>query len=270
MTPSIDELTQFACSLANASGDAIRPWFRTALHVDNKDHGPSRFDPVTEADKLAELTLRRLINATYPRHGIVGEEHGQRVGDEPFTWVIDPIDGTRSFVCGMLHWGTLIALNDGTRPIVGILDQPMTRERWVGRPAHTTFAVAGAKEQPIRTRACPNLEAAVLTTTYPPYPPDHFTKAEADAFQSIAGRVRMTRYGGDCYAYGLLAMGLVDLIIESGLKPWDVQALIPIVEGAGGRMTSWTGSDAQNGGRVVAAGDPQLHARVLEVLRTVK
>ncbi|MCL2776895.1 MAG: histidinol-phosphatase [Polyangiaceae bacterium] len=267
MTPSIDELAQFACCLANASGDAIRPWFRTALNVDNKDHDRDSFDPVTEADKLAELTLRRLIHATYPRHGIVGEEHGQRVGDEPFTWVIDPIDGTRSFICGMLHWGTLIALNDGTRPILGILDQPITRERWIGRPGQATFAAAGAMEQTIRTRACPNLDAAVLTTTHPA---DHFTKAEADAFQSIAGRVRMTRYGGDCYAYGLLAMGLVDLVVESGLKAWDVQAIIPIVEGAGGLMTSWTGGDAQNGGRVVAAGDPQLHALALEVLCTVK
>jgi myo-inositol-1(or 4)-monophosphatase len=265
MPVAIEELAAFAARLADASGDVIRPWFRVTLDVTDKGTGRAGFDPVTEADRLGELELRRLIRATYPGHGILGEEHGHEPGEEASTWVLDPIDGTRAFICGMPQWGTLIALNDGTRPILGVLDQPVTKERWIGHSGHAEF-VSGGERKRIQTRACSDLGSAVLTTTHPT---GYFTAQEQRAFQQLAGSAKMTRYGGDCYAYGLLAMGFIDLVVESALKPWDVQALIPIIEGAGGVVTSWDGGDAQNGGRVVAAGDKRVHAEALEVLRAV-
>jgi len=265
MTPPLDELVRFAHRLANASGEAIRPWFRVALDVTDKGTGRAGFDPVTEADREGESVLRRLIHETYPTHGILGEEHGREDGQDPLTWVLDPIDGTRAFICGMPQWGTLIALNDGTRPILGVLDQPVTKERWIGRRGGAEL-ITGSTSRAIRTRACADLASAVLTTTHPT---SYFTSAEQEAFQALSSRAKMTRYGGDCYAYGLLAMGFIDLVVESSLKPWDVQALIPIIEGAGGLFTSWDGGDAQNGGRVIAAGDARVHAEALALLRTV-
>lgn len=265
MMPSIEELARFANRLADASGEVIRPWFRVALDVTDKGTGRAGFDPVTEADREGETVLRRLIAETYPAHGILGEEHGHEAGADPLTWVLDPIDGTRAFICGMPQWGTLIALNDGKKPILGVLDQPVTRERWIGWTGHAEL-VTPSKTTTIKTRPCADLRDAVVTTTHPTA---YFTREEADAFQEIGGRAKMTRYGGDCYAYALLAMGFIDLVIEASLKPWDVQALIPIIEGAGGLVTSWDGGDAQNGGRVIAAGDARVHAQALEVLRKV-
>jgi myo-inositol-1(or 4)-monophosphatase len=262
MTPPIEELARFAHRLADASGEVIRPWFRISLEVTDKGTGRAGFDPVTEADREGEMALRRLIKATYPTHGVLGEEHGREPGTDPLTWVLDPIDGTRAFICGMPQWGTLIALNDGKRPILGVLDQPVTGERWIGHSGQAEI-VTSSMTKKIRTRACAELASAVLTTTHPTA---YFTKPEQDAFQQLAGGVKMTRYGGDCYAYALLAMGFIDLVVESSLKPWDVQALIPIVEGAGGLLTSWDGGDAQEGGRVIAAGDARVHARAVEVL----
>src|SRR4051794_28859220 len=219
MTPAPTELLAFANRLADASGEVIRPWFRAPLDVTDKGTGRAGFDPVTEADKEAEAALRRLIKATYPSHGIVGEEYGREPGADALTWVLDPIDGTRAFICGMPQWGTLIALNDGTRPILGVLDQPVTGERWIGHSGHAEF-VAASTTTKLKTRACADLASAVLTTTHPT---GYFTKPEQDAFQELAEAVKMTRYGGDCYAYGLLAMGFIDLVVESSLKPWDVQ-----------------------------------------------
>lgn len=263
MTVPLEELVRFAERLADASGEVIRPWFRVDLDVIDKGNGRFGFDPVTEADREAETVLRRLIKESYPGHGILGEEHGYEPGTEPFTWVLDPIDGTRAFICGMPQWGTLIALSDGQKPMVGVLDQPVTRERWVGHSGRAEL-VTPSKTTRIRTRACADLASAVVTTTHPTA---YFTNAEADAFQAIGRRARMTRYGGDCYAYAMLAMGFIDVVIEASLKPWDVQALIPIIEGAGGLFTSWDGGDAQNGGRVIAAGDARVHAEAIESLR---
>lgn len=268
-TPPIAELATFAGKLADASGKVIRPWFRVSLDVTDKGTGRAGFDPVTEADRQGEHEIRRLIRETYPTHGILGEEHGHEPGSDPLTWVLDPIDGTRAFICGMPQWGTLIAVHDGTRPVLGVLDQPVTRERWIGHSGQSELVsvVEGRTERKrIKTRACTSLSNAVLTTTHPS---SYFTAQEQRAFQQLAGSARMTRFGGDCYAYALLAMGFIDLVVEASLKPWDVQALIPIIEGAGGRCTSWDGGDAQHGGRVVAAGDPRIHAEALEVLRGV-
>ncbi len=265
MTTPIDELARFAHRLADASGVVIRPWFRKEIDVVDKGTGRAGFDPVTEADRAGETELRRLIKEAYPTHGILGEEHGREAGTDALTWVLDPIDGTRAFICGMPQWGTLIALNDGTRPILGVLDQPVTRERWVGHSGQAEL-VTPEKTTKIRTRACADLASAIVTTTHPTA---YFTAAEQAAFQQIAGAAKMTRYGGDCYAYALLAMGFIDLVIEASLKPWDVQALIPIIDGAGGLFTTWTGGDAQEGGRVIAAGDARVHAQALAVLRAV-
>lgn len=263
--PPLAELVAFAGRLADAAGAVIRPWFRAEIDVTDKGAGRAGYDPVTVADREAEDAMRALIRSTHPTHGILGEERGAEPGSDPLTWVLDPIDGTRAFLCGMPQWGTLIALNDGTRPILGVLDQPVTGERWIGCEGRAEL-VTGTRKKTLATRRCASLASAVLTTTHPT---STFTEPEAAAFQELARSVKMSRYGGDCYAYGLLAMGFIDLVVEAALAPWDVQALIPIVEGAGGLFTSWTGGDAQHGGRVVAAGDPRVHAEALAVLRDV-
>ena len=263
------EFVDFANTLADAAAATIRPWFRVRLDVVDKGTGRAGYDPVTEADREGEAAMRRLIAEKYPTHGVLGEEHGEEKGVEPYTWVLDPIDGTRAFICGQSQWGILIALNDGHKPILGILDQPMTRERWIGHDGECHF-VSGTGPTPtrekLRVRACASLAEAVLTTTHPT---GYFTDAERAAFDDLGAQVRMTRFGGDCYAYGLLAMGFIDLIVEAALKPWDVQALIPIIEGAGGKITTWTGGDPQHGGRIVAAGDARIHEAALLTLRAV-
>ncbi|MFM9864029.1 MAG: histidinol-phosphatase [Micropepsaceae bacterium] len=258
----ISAFAKYAEDLADLSGKTILPHFRAGIAVDNKMDGGG-FDPVTAADREAEAVIVAAINARYPDHSIVGEEHGAHAGSSPLTWVIDPIDGTRAFVCGMAQWGTLIALNDGTRPVVGVLDQPYTRERWVAANGVTAFRDARGLATVLRTRPCPSLKDAVLTTTSPV---GYFDDAEQRAFWALSNQARLTRFGGDCYGYGLLAMGFIDVIVEATLKPWDIQALIPIVENAGGIVTTWDGKPAMDGGQVVACGDASLHAAVCEVL----
>lgn len=260
------ELSQFAEELADLSGKTILPHFRERIDVHNK-HDSGGFDPVTEADRAAEEAIRARIKIRYPTHGIVGEEHGAEPGASRYTWVLDPIDGTRAFVCGMAQWGTLIALNDGTRPVVGVLDQPYTRERWIGSGGISTFRDTRGQRSALKTRTCSSLAEMVLSTTSPV---GYFDATEQKAFWSLSNRARLTRFGGDCYAYGLLAMGFIDVIVEATLQPWDVQALIPIIENAGGIVSTWDGKPAFDGGRVVACGDPKLHAAVLEALAEVR
>ncbi|MBI1212793.1 MAG: histidinol-phosphatase [Alphaproteobacteria bacterium] len=259
----LQDLAAFAEELADVAGQAILPYFRKPIDVDNK-LGAAGFDPVTEADRRAEQAIRRRIEERFPDHGVLGEEFGATPGRSPLTWVLDPIDGTRAFMCGMAQWGTLIALNDGDRPILGVLDQPYMQERWIGYGGKAHLRTCDGLS-PIRTRNCAALKDAILTTTSPS---GYFTDSEKAAFFDLAGHARLTRYGGDCYAYGLLALGMIDLTVEAALKPWDIQALIPIVEGAGGRITTWDGKDASQGGRVVAAGDAHLHAAVVDRLRS--
>lgn len=251
------ELRAFADNLAQAAADAALPYFRTAQAVENKLKGG--FDPVTLADQGAEQAMRELIHAEYPEHGIFGEEYGHEPGTSPLTWVLDPIDGTRAFITGLPLWGTLIALNDGQRPVLGVMSQPFTGERFVGTPEGAWLG-----ERRLRTRSCERLSDAIVMSTSPQLFDVPSRKA---AFERLSGQARMTRFGGDCYAYCMLAMGLVDVVIEDSLKPYDVQALIPIIEGAGGRMTAWDGGSAQHGGAVVAAGDPALHAWLVEQLK---
>jgi myo-inositol-1(or 4)-monophosphatase len=255
-----NQILVFMHRLADASGAAINRHFRQALSIENKQ--ARGFDPVTIADREAEAAIRALIRREYPDHSILGEEEGHHQGDSDWTWVIDPIDGTRAFMTGQPLWGTLIALNDGSRPVMGMLDQPYLRERFFGGAGKSQF-VGPATKHPLSTRRGVRLDAAILSSTHP----DLFKRgAEAAAFHDLRSRVRMTRYGGDCYAYGLLAMGLIDLVVESSLKPFDIQALIPIVEGAGGKLVNWRGGDCSQGGQAVACGDPHLLDEVLRIL----
>jgi len=252
----------FARELAIVAGAAILRHFRVAIEVENK--GDARdYDPVTEADRAAERVIREGIGRRYPGHGIRGEEHGLSGGGSPLTWVIDPIDGTRSFVLGQLHWGTLIALNDGARPVLGVMHQPFVGETFSAVVGGAARWQRGGASRALRTRRCPRLEEAMLACTTP----EMFESArEREAFDRVRSRVRLTRFGSDCYGYCLLAMGLIDLVVEADLQAYDVQALIPIVEGAGGVITRWDGSACDEGGGVVACGDPALHGEVLRLL----
>lgn len=251
----------FAHRLADASGAVIRPYFRKPVEIEDK-RGRGRFDPVTEADRAAEAVIRKLIGEAYPDDGILGEELGDTKGASGYRWVIDPIDGTRAFIAGQPLWGTLIALEHHSAPVIGILDQPVMAERFVGCGGKAELVTPDGTTG-LRTRACPALKNALLSTTHPW---DYFDESEGPAFVRLAQQVQMTRFGGDCYAYGLLASGFIDLVVEAQLHAWDVAALIPIIEGAGGAITDWTGKPVENGGRVIAAGDRRVHAEALNLL----
>ena len=259
-SPFSDHLA-FAHELADLSAGAILPLFRRHGAVDNKSQ-VGVFDPVTQADRAAEQVVREAIAARWPAHGIDGEEFGSVRPDAEYRWIIDPIDGTRAFIMGLPIWGTLIGLAHQGRMALGIMNQPFTGERFWNAEDGARYRGPDG-ERTIETRACAGLSQATLTTTSP----DLFATPDDKArFEALAGEVRMCRFGGDCYAYCLLAAGHVDLIVESGLKPYDVAPLIPIVEAAGGRITSWDGGDAAAGGQVLASGDPALHDAALRRL----
>jgi len=266
--PEIRGYLEFACRLGELAGEAILPHFRAALEVGNKA-AAGAYDPVTIADRAAEEVISREISRVYPEHAIHGEEYGRSPGASPLTWVIDPIDGTRAFILGQLHWGTLIALNDGSRPVLGVMHQPYVGETFLASPflcpPHAgAFVRRNGQERPLRTRACATLRDAALCASHP----DQFARREERAaFDLVASKARLARYGGDCYNYCLLAAGLIDVVIESQLHAYDVQALIPIIEAAGGVMTGWDGKPCYDGGVVIAAGDPALHRSILDVLR---
>ncbi|WP_375465745.1 histidinol-phosphatase [uncultured Methylobacterium sp.] len=259
---SVVELGRFMDDLADASGRAILPFFRAQFALDDKARGAAPFDPVTEADRAAELVLRKMIRETFPAHGILGEEFGSERMDAEYVWVLDPIDGTRSFISGLPTWGTLVGLTRNGGAVRGLMHQPYLGERFSG-DGRSARLRGPRGERTLRTRRCASLAAAMLATTDPRL----FSEGdEAERFRAVEAQVRMSRYGTDCYAYCMLAAGQIDLVIEAGLKPYDIVALIPIVEGAGGTITGWDGGPATAGGRVVAAGDPRLHAAALEVL----
>ena len=254
---------EFAHSLADISGSTILPYFRRPLAVSNKA-GPTAFDPVTAADRAAERAIRKAVLARFPDHGIVGEEYGAVAGAGRYRWVIDPIDGTRAFITGSPLWGTLIGLMDGPRPILGLMDQPFTGERFWSDGRRTHWRGPNTKARSIKTRPCARLADAVLTSTHP----DMFGPSEEAArFNAVKSRVRMTRFGGDCYGYCLLAAGFVDVIVEAGLKPYDIVALVPIIQAAGGVVTTWEGTPPTDGGRIIAAGDSRVHQEALAILR---
>lgn len=261
MTTVDEETIALAHRLADIAGEVIRPYFRARIDVGNK-HGQSGFDPVTEADRGAEAALRDLIRCERPVDGILGEEFGEEQGSSGWRWVLDPVDGTRAFIMGRHEWGSLIALEHHGIPVLGIIDQPVLRERFIG--VNGSAAMHGGGEVvPLRARSCPDLSQAILCATHPEA---YFTEPERKAFQRIEKHVRMTRYGGDCYLFAALALGFVDIIVESALKRWDVAALIPLIEGSGGRITNWQGGDCREGGQVLAVGDPRLHSELIAIL----
>ncbi len=263
--PSHQAYLHFAHMLADLAGKAILPHFRKPLSIHNKA-GKQGFDPVTAADKAAERAIRRAIAVQFPQHGIVGEEFASVAGEGRYKWVVDPIDGTRAFIMGAPLWGTLIGLLDGNEPVLGLMDQPFTGERFWSARGKARARAPDGRVRTLKTRACAALADATLTTTHP----DLFTtQGEAAAFGQLKSRARMTRYGGDCYGYCLLAAGFIDVIVEAGLKPYDVVALIPIIESAGGIITTWDGKSAAQGGRIIAAGDARVHKEAIAVLRTV-
>ena len=254
------DLIAFANRLADVSGAVIRPFFRQRIDVAHKP-GKHAFDPVTEADKGAERALRDLITRERPDDAILGEEFGEKKGTSGYRWVLDPVDGTRAFITGRHEWGSLIALEKNNVPVLGILDQPVLGERLIGAGGHAHLVQAGER-MPLKTRACASISDAVLCATDPS---DYFSPDQIGAFQRVKDKVRMTRYGGDCYLFAALALGFVDLIIEAGFQAWDVAALVPIVEGAGGVMTSWSG-DSDLGKTILAAGDARVHAEAMKLL----
>jgi histidinol-phosphatase len=256
----------FVDRLAQISGEAIMPFFRAAFAMEDKSGG-GVFDPVTEADRAAEAAMRRLIKESFPNHGVIGEEFGASGEMSEYVWVLDPIDGTKSFISGLPLWGTLIGLLHQGSPCYGLMHQPFTREKFYGDGAEAHWSGRGARHgenatRRLLTRACAGLDRATLMTTSPKLIPE----ALRPRYEALEAKTRLVRYGGDCYAYCMLAAGHVDLVVEAGLNAYDIVALIPIVRGAGGVVTTWDGGDPSKGGAIVAAGDRRAHEQALEVL----
>lgn len=254
--PDPSAYLDFAHRLANAAGQVARKYFRTAVAVEDK----ADFSPVTIADREAEASMRALIAIHHPGHGILGEEEGSMRTDAELVWVLDPIDGTRAFIAGKPTFVTLIALVRNGVPVLGVIDQPIARERWTG----VTGAATRFNGQVVSTRACTRLDRAILNTTAP----NLFSGENARAFGLLSAAVKDTLYGGDGYAYGLLAGGFIDLVAEADLQPYDFCALAPVVEGAGGVMTDWRGQPltVNSDGRVVASGDRAVLGPALDAL----
>jgi histidinol phosphatase-like enzyme (inositol monophosphatase family) len=253
---NLDEIESFVHSLAERAGGLSRRWFRSSLAVDTK----LDLSPVTIADREIEAALRAQIGERFPSHGILGEEHGRERLDADLVWVIDPIDGTRSFISGWPIYGMLLALLDHGESILGVIDMPILNERWIGRRDRGT-SLNGTS---CHTSSCTNLADACLYTTSP----DAFDKEGLQRFEAVSKLVRTRRFGGDCYSYGLLASGHIDLVVEAGLQPYDYMSLVPIIEGAGGVITDWAGQTLTiaSEGKVVAAATTQLHAEALQIL----
>ncbi|MEL7381573.1 MAG: histidinol-phosphatase [Pseudomonadota bacterium] len=252
-------LIDTAEALADAARAAILPHFRTALIAENK--AIDDFDPVTLADRAAEQSMREVLARMRPEDGILGEEFGASDGQSGLTWVLDPIDGTRAFISGTASWGVLIALQDETGPLLGLIDQPYIGERFFGGFGRAEM-VGPLGPRPLAARQNVDLDEAILFTTFP----ELGTPEERYAFEAVRDRVKLTRYGLDCYAYALLAAGHVDLVIEAGLAAYDIAAPVGLIQAAGGIVTDWQGGPAHGGGRALAAANATLHAQALELL----
>lgn len=250
---------QFFDRLADAAKAETLPRFRVGVDVVNKQVGG--FDPVTEGDRAAEAAIRALIAAEFPEHGVLGEEHDDIGTDREHVWIIDPIDGTRAFISGLPVWGTLIGFQQNGRAVMGMMDQPFIGERYFADGTASWYKGPDGEGR-IATRDCGTLENAILFTTSPHI----FESGDLARYRKVEERVRLFRYGIDCYAYALLAAGHIDLVVEAMLKPYDVGALIPIIEQAGGVITTWDGGRPEHGGSIVAAGSAAVHAAALEIL----
>lgn len=267
MTQAQTDLTHIeavALRMADAARGAILPMFRVMnLAQDNKaQHG---FDPVTEADRAAEQVMRDILDQDRPFDAILGEEFGPKSGTSGLTWVLDPIDGTRGFISGTPTWGVLIAVSNADGPFFGLIDQPYIGERFVGTPKNAWYEGPHGSGS-LGTRGTKLLSEATVFTTFP----EVGSPEEQAAFHKLAGQARLTRYGMDCYAYALLAAGQIDLVVEAGLQPYDVQAPIAVIKAAGGVVTNWVGEPAHNGGRIVAAANADIHAQALAVLKSAR
>ena len=259
------DFVAFVERLADLASQTLLPFFRTALLAEDKSAG-GPFDPVTEADRAAKAALRHLITATFPGHGIIGEEFEPVQIEADYVWVLDPIDGTKSFIAGLPLWGTLIGLLHKGRPVYGMMVQPFTRERFSGDGKSAVWRGPGfdheMSERKLFTRPCERLGQATLMTTSPLL----YSAAKLESFRRVERRARLSRYGGDCYAFGMLAAGHVDCVIESGVNIYDIAPLVPIIQGAGGVITCWDGSDPTQGGDVIAACCKPLHDEILNLL----
>jgi myo-inositol-1(or 4)-monophosphatase len=256
----IEELTRVAHLMADAAREVILPYFRSdTLSADNKLAGG--YDPVTRADREGEEAMRAVLAQHRPDDAVLGEELGAKAGTSGLTWMLDPIDGTRGFVSGTPTWGVLIAVGGAQGPVLGIVDQPYTGERFIGTPSGAQIIRAG-EARAIHTRAPRALAQATVFTTFP----EVGSHAEGAAFAAVAQRALLTRYGLDCYAYALVACGQIDLVIEAGLNAYDIQAPLALIEAAGGIVTDWQGGPAHGGGRVIAAANTAIHAEALAIL----
>ena len=258
MTADGDPPLAFAETLADAAAAVVRRRFRRPGAIEHKDSHVPRAQPVTAADREAEAAMRELIEARYPDHGILGEEGGAARADSPWQWVLDPIDGTHAFLAGFPLFGTLIGLLHRGRPVLGIVDQPAVGERFTGSPGGATL-----NGRAIACRPCAGLDHAVAAATDPAM----FTaEAEAVAWTQLRRRAAAVQLGGNCYAYAMLAAGYLDLVVEADLKPWDVCALVPLVQAAGGVIAAWDGGPAWEATKVVACGDRRVYAEVAPLL----
>jgi len=273
---TIQSLLATAHRAADAASIPTMRHFRQPIDVENK-LSSGQFDPVTVADKAAETAIKEVVLNEFPDHGFFGEESEQRIHLDAPLWIVDPIDGTRAFITGMPLWGTLISVYDGDDAVIGLLDQPFLQERFIGFPgdhyqreepstlssAWQSLLITPNGQTPVMTRKNCAIEKAIIQTTAPEF---FYGTPHQEMFEALCERAEMVRYGGDCYCYALLAHGFVDIVIENGLQPYDIAALIPIVRGAGGVITDWQGGTAVGGGSVVACGSAQLHNEVLELI----
>ncbi len=258
----IDARLAAACDMAAQVRDLTLPAFVRGIGSENKNH-KGVFDPVTEADKAAERMLRCLIEKAFPGDSIVGEEYPDKNGDNDWSWCLDPIDGTRAFVAGVPVWSTLIAVSFRGEPIIGIIDHPALGERYIGAPGKAWRETPAGKEA-LHTKSCPKLEDAVLSCTEPMA---MLSPIQLTAYENIRRITRFTRLGLDAYAYALTAAGRMDLVIEAGLAPYDIRSHIPIIKGAGGAVTTWSGGDAKNGGAIICVGDPRMLEQIYPFLQ---
>lgn len=255
----IEQYKSFACRLADAAAQITLANFRKAIEIENKEKAGA-FDPVTAADKAAEQAMRALIAQEYPEHAIIGEEYDSVSGSSKFSWVLDPIDGTRAYIMGLPTWGTLIALLYDGEPIIGIIDQPYTKERFVGAPGSTKLNGSA-----ISCRSCNSIGEALLSTTAF----NSFSEPEQKAYLNLASAVKLNRSEYDCYAYAMVAHGMIDIVAEAGMKIVDIMALIPVIRGAGGTVSNWHGNDFCNDGRLLACGDATIHRKAVALLKGV-
>jgi histidinol phosphatase-like enzyme (inositol monophosphatase family) len=259
----LEDLDSFLIALNRAAAEVILPLFRGDHGVVDKG-GAKGFDPVTEADRGAERAIRQLISQAYPDHGVIGEEYGEDRPDAEFVWVLDPVDGTRAFVAGLPLWCTLIGLRHQGTPVLGSIGQSFLGELYIGHAGGSRLLTRGPA-RPLQVRPCPRLTDAVIATTDPE---GCFTGAELGAWTQVRAAARLARLGCDAYAYAMVAAGTMDLVVEAGLKAWDIEAAIPVLAGAGGLVTDWRGQPVgSNGGQIAIAGDRACLDEALVALR---